>query len=279
MANITINQIDEMVKNNSIVIPKDYNFSNAIKMSMLKIVDTKDKNGKSALEVCKTNSIRTCLFKMVTNGLNAGYDQCYFIVRGDILCLHPSYFGKITMAKRIKPDWDAVPVVIYEGDEFEFETDPKTGKRNLIKHKSKLENYDNDFVGGYMYLPDGDLYVMTKKQIMSAWMQSSNKTLSVHKSFLDKMVKKTIINTGLTSFINSSPALGIEINDNEENTPNEEPKKFTDYTDISDNDEQNNVEIPKNLEPKPEEPAVKKLPKSENATTTNKVNENIDDDF
>ena len=56
-----------------------------------------------------------------------------------------------------------------------------------------------------MYLPNGSLYVMTKKQILTAWSQSSNKDLTVHKKFDEKMISKTVINTGCNLFINTHP--------------------------------------------------------------------------
>ena len=109
-------------------MPKDYNFVNAIKMSVLKLQDLKDKNGKSALEVCTPASIQTALFRMCCKGLNAALNQVYFIVRGNVLCDQDSYFGKVLMVKRIYPDWNPNPVVIREGDVFEYAIDPKTGK-------------------------------------------------------------------------------------------------------------------------------------------------------
>ena len=187
------------------VMPRDYSYVNAIKMSVLKLQDTKDKNGRPAMEACTPNSIQTSLFKMATLGLNAGLNQCYFIVRGNQLCCDPSYFGKQVMVKRIYPEWNAVPVVIREGDVFELAVDPATGKKSVVKHETKLENADHEFIGGYMYLPNGDLYIMTRKEIMTAWSQSQNKDLSVHKKYSEKMVKKTIINTGLNSIINGTP--------------------------------------------------------------------------
>lgn len=201
-------------------MPKDYNYVNAIKMSMLQLQDLKDKEGKYALEVCDKNSIQSALFKMVTMGLNASLNQCYFIVRGGKLCMDISYYGKILMAKRINPSWTPMPVVIYEGDEFEYEIDNTTGRRYMVKHKQKIENTDKDFVGGYMYLPNGDLYTMTKKQIQTAWMKSSNKSLTIHKEFTDKMVKKTLVNTGLNVFINSSVE---DYSDDTNEKENEEP--------------------------------------------------------
>ena len=68
-------------------MPKDYSYVNAIKMSMIKLQDVKDKNGRRALDVCTPQSIQTALFSMVTKGLNLSLSQCYMIVRGDTLCI------------------------------------------------------------------------------------------------------------------------------------------------------------------------------------------------
>ena len=186
-------------------MPKDYNFVNAIKMSVLKLQDLKDKNGKSALEVCTPASIQTALFRMCCKGLNAALNQVYFIVRGNVLCDQDSYFGKVLMVKRIYPDWNPVPVVIREGDVFEYGIDPNTGKRYVVKHEQKLENMDKDFVGGYMYLPTGELFMMTQKQIVTAWSKSSSREQTTHKQFDEKMVQKTLVNSGCNMIINSTP--------------------------------------------------------------------------
>ena len=186
-------------------MPKDYNYVNAIKMSVLKLQDLKDKNGKSALEVCTPASIQTALFRMCCKGLNAALNQVYFIVRGNVLCDQDSYFGKVLMVKRIYPDWNPVPVVVREGDVFEYSIDPATGKKFIVKHEQKLENIDNGFVGGYMYLPDGELYIMTKKQILTAWSKSSNREQTTHKQFDEKMVQKTLVNSGCNIIINATP--------------------------------------------------------------------------
>ena len=39
-------------------MPKDFSYVNAIKMSMLKLQDVKDRNGKPALEVCTPSSVQ-----------------------------------------------------------------------------------------------------------------------------------------------------------------------------------------------------------------------------
>ncbi len=194
-------------------MPKDYNYVNAIKMSMLILQDLKDKNGKPALEVCTPNSISSALFKMVTRGLNASLSQCYLLVRGNQLCLQDSYYGKVLMVKRIYPNWNPIPVVIREGDVFELGIDATTGRKFVIKHETKLENIDKPFVGGYMYLPDGELFVMTKKQIMTAWSKSSSREQAVHKTFDEKMVGKTLVNSGCNMVINATPQYAIAMDE------------------------------------------------------------------
>ena len=186
-------------------MPSDYSYVNAIKMSMLKLQELKDKNGNSALDVCTPTSIQTALFQMCCKGLNAGLNQCYLLVRGNQLCLQESYYGKVLMVKRIYPNWNPVPVVIREDDVFEYTIDPATGKRHIVKHEQKLENIDKGFIGGYMYLPTGDLFMLTKKQILTNWSKSSSREQSVHKTFDEKMVQKTLVHSGCNMIINSTP--------------------------------------------------------------------------
>lgn len=216
-------------------MPKDYNFVNAIKMSMLKLQDLKDKNGKSALEVCTPASIQTALFRMCCKGLNAALNQVYFIVRGNTLCDQDSYFGKVLMVKRIYPNWNPVPVVIREGDVFEYAIEPTTGKKYIVKHEQKLENMDGGFVGGYMYLPDGELYIMTKKQILTAWSKSSNKEQTTHKQFDEKMVQKTLVNSGCNMIINSTPEYQMAMSEEDEliETKLPENEKFDEFEEVA----------------------------------------------
>lgn len=190
-------------------MPRDYQYINAIKASMLSLAEVQDKNRKPALEVCTPASIQTALFEMCTKGLDVSKKTAYFIVRGNKLCLHVSYFGHILQVKRLFPDWTPVAHTIREGDVFEYSIEPETGKMKLVKHEQKLENLDKDFIGAYMYIPctDGtqELYVMTKKQILKAWSKSSSQALQTHKDFDEKMALKTIINSGCTKVINATP--------------------------------------------------------------------------
>lgn len=217
-------------------MPKDYNFINAIKMSMLKLQDLKDKSGKSALEVCTPVSIQTALFQMCCKGLNAATNQCYLLVRGNQLCLQESYFGKVLMVKRIYPDWNPNPVVIREGDVFEYAIDPSNGRKYIVKHEQKLENIDKGFVGGYMYLPTGELFILTKKQILTNWSKSSSREQLVHKTFDEKMVQKTLVHSGCNMIINSTPEYQIGMDEETNIIENKlsDDGKFTEFEEVSD---------------------------------------------
>lgn len=194
-------------------MPADYNHVNAIKASMLVLNDLRNREGKTVFEACTPASIQTALFEMATKGLDVSKKQAFFIMRGNKLCLDDSYFGKVLQVKRVFPNFDPRPRVVYAGDEFAFTTDPQTGRRSLVKHEQNLENIDGDFVGAYLYIPcaDGgqDLYIMTKKQILTAWSKSGDRNNTTHKLFTDKMVGKTIINSACNMIINSTPSLSM----------------------------------------------------------------------
>lgn len=204
--------------------PKDYNFVNAIKASMLVLQELKDKNGKPALEVCTQSSVASALFEMAVKGLSAANKTCYFVVRGDKLCMTESYFGKALQVKRIYPNFDPHPVVVHEGDDFEYDIDPKTGCKKLVKHIQKIENLDKDFIGAYMYLPtaDGgqDLYIMSRKMILTAWSKSSSREQTTHKQFSEKMIGKTLVNSGCNMVINSTPDLAYAASESETEVEN-----------------------------------------------------------
>lgn len=217
--------------------PSDYNYINAIKSSMLVLQELKDKNGKPALEVATPSSVATALFEMSVRGLDASKKTCYFLMRGDKLCMHESYFGKILQVKRIYPNFDPHPVVIHEGDNFEYCVDPETGCKKIVKHEQKLENLDKDFIGAYMYLPTAnggqDLYIMSKKMILTAWSKSSSREQTVHKTFTEKMCIKTIINSGCNIIINSTPDLAYASNEGDaENEKSQKDNKDFEYAEV-----------------------------------------------
>ena len=241
----------------------DFNHVNAIKATMLLLAETVDKNKRPALEVCTPASIQSALFEMCTKSLDVSKRQAWLIVKGNKLCFQPSYFGNILQVKRLFPNWSPVANTVREGDEFVYSIDPATGKKKLVKHEQKMENLDKDFVGAYMYIPcaDGEpeLYIMTRKQILTAWSQSSNTSLTVHKKFDEKMALRTLINSGCNKVINATPD-PISLPSDEDNPMRNVQDHVGDieeanYVEFEESQEENN-EQPQIEQPQPtEEPA------------------------
>lgn len=249
VGDLVLSRINTMSQS-GLSLPEGYNATNAVKASLLALQEVKDKDGKPALDVCTPTSIKTALFEMCIRGLSVADKSCYMVVRGNKLCMTPSYFGRVKEARRIYPQWNPRAVVIREGDDFLFEVDPATGEKRLIKHEQKLENLDKDFVGAYLYAPtlDGshnELHILTKRQILAAWAKSSSKTQSVHKQFEERMVQKTIINSVCNMLVNSHPeSSSFADNSDDPNAPEPTEAEWADAEEV--------VEAPEAL---PEAPA------------------------
>ena len=230
VGDIVLSRVNEMSEA-GFTLPADYNPTNAIKASMLVLQEIKDKNGKPALEVCTQASIQAALFKMLTFGEDVSKVQGYFIVYGSQLQYQESYFGKVLRVRRIFPEWTPVPMLIHEGDSFEYAIDPETGRKKVLKHEQKLENIDKPIIGGYLYIPcaDGgtDLYVMTAQEIAAAHSKSRGGG-AVHKQFSTKMYSKTLVSSGCHYILNSTPSQSsFADNSDDPNAP--EPTQEFDY--------------------------------------------------
>ena len=224
---LVLNRVDEMCKV-GFTMPKDYNYVNAVKATMLKLQEVKDKNGKPALEVCTPASIQSALFSMVVKGLDVSKNQAYLVVYNDKLQLQESYFGKVLQVKRIFPEWEPRPNIVHADDTFKYAVNPETGRRELVEHTQSLENLDKPIIGGYSYLPcaDGgkDLYCMTYKQIVASWSKSRSGGATA-KQFPEKMAMKTLVNSGCNIIINSTPSQSnIADNSDDPNAPETEPE-------------------------------------------------------
>lgn len=231
---LVLNRVDEMCKV-GFTMPKDYNYVNAVKATMLKLQEVKDKNGKPALEVCTPSSIQSALFSMVVKGLDVSKNQAYLVCYGQQLQLQESYFGKVLQVKRIFPEWEPRPNIVHEGDTFKYAVNPETGRKELVEHTQSLENLDKPIVGGYIYLPcaDGgkDLYCMTIKQIMASWSKSRSGGATA-KQFPEKMAMKTLVNSGCTMVINSTPSQSnIADNSDDPNAP-EPTQEYADAEEV-----------------------------------------------
>lgn len=207
--NAVLERINTFKNSGDLKFPKDYSPENAVRSAWLILQETKDRNGKPALDVCSTESICNAMLKMVVWGLSPLKKQCDFIVYGNKLSCDPEYTGNIALAKRYGNLKTIKANVILEGDEFKFEIN-ETGRRKLIKHVQNLDSLgDMKIKGAYAVyeLNDGtlDMEVMNMKQIQAAWNQGATKGGSpAHKNFPDQMSIKTVINRACKLLIRSS---------------------------------------------------------------------------
>ena len=206
-----LSRIEQFQKDGSMILPKNYSVENHMKSAWLALQEVEDKDHHKALQICTKESIANSLLDMVLQGLSVSKKQGYFIVYGNKLIFQRSYFGTIALAKRAGGMVsEPVANVIYEGDDFLYEIDPKTAKVAIVKHSQKLENIDNSKIKGayaLVTLADGttQVTIMSMQQIRAAWGQGANKGNSpAHKNFAEEMAKKTVIGRACKAIINSS---------------------------------------------------------------------------
>lgn len=206
-----LSRIEQFQKDGSMILPKNYSVENHMKSAWLALQEVEDKEHHKALQICTKESIANSLLDMVLQGLSVSKKQGYFIVYGNKLIFQRSYFGTIALAKRAGGMVsEPVANVIYEGDDFLYEIDPKTAKVSIVKHSQKLENIDNSKIKGayaLVTLADGttQVTIMSMQQIQAAWGQGATKGNSpAHKNFAEEMAKKTVIGRACKAIINSS---------------------------------------------------------------------------
>lgn len=206
-----LSRIEQFQKDGSMILPKNYSVENHMKSAWLALQEVEDKEHHKALQICTKESIANSLLDMVLQGLSVSKKQGYFIVYGNKLIFQRSYFGTIALAKRAGGMVsEPVANVIYDGDDFQYEIDPKTAKVSIIKHSQKLENIDNSKIKGayaLVTLADGttQVTIMSMQQIRAAWGQGATKGNSpAHKNFAEEMAKKTVIGRACKAIINSS---------------------------------------------------------------------------
>lgn len=206
-----LSRIEQFQKDGSMILPKNYSVENHMKSAWLALQEVEDKEHHKALQICTKESIANSLLDMVLQGLSVSKKQGYFIMYGNKLIFQRSYFGTIALAKRAGGMVsEPVANVIYDGDDFQYEIDPKTAKVAIVKHSQKLENIDNSKIKGayaLVKLADGttQVTIMSMQQIRAAWGQGATKGNSpAHKNFAEEMAKKTVIGRACKAIINSS---------------------------------------------------------------------------
>lgn len=195
------NKVAELVEKGRLTLPVNYALGNAMSSAYLIIQETKDKNGKPALEVCTKESIANALLNMAILGLNPAKKQCYFIVFGNQLQLLVSYFGKCATIKRLEGIVsEPIGTLIYAGDEIEIGFN-ELGERIVLSHKTSWKAQKEDNIEGcYATVPQRlrnnqiitRSAVLTMKEIKEAW--SKSKTNKDHAEFTGEFCKRTAIN-------------------------------------------------------------------------------------
>ena len=215
---VVINRVVNMQSSGGLTVPAGYDPTNALHSAWL--IFESDKKLMNATDESKANSF----LKMVTLGLDPSKSQGYFIPYGNTVQFQVGYQGNVLILKR---DASALTVdanVIYKGDNFKFEIDPKTGKRFVTKHEQTLESLDSkEPIGVWCQITFDDdrlnhTEIMTYEQVKKAWLQSPMlkteadiEKSKTHNNFQEEMIKKTVINRASKRFRNT-----VSVSTNEE---------------------------------------------------------------
>ena len=205
-----LSKVNAFQETGELILPVDYSAENALKSAYLVLSETKNKDGKFALDHCSKESIANALLKMVVWGLSPLKKQFSSVMYGTTLECVQEYTGNIALAKRYGGLKSIKGAAIFEGDEFDFEVDPKNGLKKITSHKQTLESLGSKNIKGAYAVyekEDGtvDTEIMNIAQIRAAWMQGgSNGDSPAHKNFPDQMAIKTVINRACKLIIRGS---------------------------------------------------------------------------
>lgn len=192
--------VDNMTKNNGLILPKGYNPTNALKSAYLKLVEN------DLIDTDK-NALAQALLNMCIQGLNPAKNQCYFIKYNNKVVLMRSYFGDRTSCLNSGLVKDIQAHVIYDGDKVDLNYDE--GYLKVI-HQTSFENLDKPIKGAYAVavLPDGSrLYdIMTMERIKKSWSMSKNfgDKNKFQNTFSDDACMRTVIRHLVKNIFNQS---------------------------------------------------------------------------
>ena len=204
-----VDRVFALMDEKRVSVPEGYDAASMIKKAVLRITQTKDKNGKTALDVCTKESVAQTLFDMVLQGLDPGKNQCYFIVYGNQLQLFRSYFGTEAALRR------AVSIVgkihtdlVHEGDDVEWAMSPYGERYAARILTDPITNCEKPVVFGFcnIFNVNGELMaaaVMTWKEIQKSWSRTRSGG-QTQKDFPGEMAKRTLINRACKHILNSS---------------------------------------------------------------------------
>ncbi|UJL25310.1 recombinase RecT [Lactiplantibacillus plantarum] len=196
------NNIEDMKNNEGLSLPPDYSVGNALNSAYLILSDTT--KGQPLLDKCDQGSVIKALMNMAIQGLSPAKNQCYFIPYGNQLVMQRSYFGSISVVKRLSNVKDIQAQVVHKDDTFKI--GGENGVLVVKEFEPNFENLDKPIIGAFAWIEDINgnrtYTVMTKKDIDTSW--SHAKTKKVQNEFPEEMAKRTVINRAAKFYINSS---------------------------------------------------------------------------
>lgn len=194
------------VRNNNIILSKNYDLTTAMNNLYLNLIQVEDKNHNRAIDVCTPVSIQEAVMKCINEELDVGKKQGYFIPYGKSLTFQPSYFGNVKKARalaRVR----IVSNVIRDGEQAEIET--RVDGSIIIKHKPSIKCLNNKIVAVYAVATDIDTDRVVNSDIMSieevkrSWLKSQT-GCKVGKEFEHEMSRRTVENRLAKHFINKA---------------------------------------------------------------------------
>ena len=201
IADSILNSFNKLATQGQLVFPKGYSVGNQLKLMYTSL----SQNG--ALAKASSVSIGEALTEAVVQGLEIDKRQCYFIVYDRKMTMFRSYHGDVAVAKRTGLVKDVRARVIYEGDEYEIDTD-ELGEEIIVNHRTRLENHDKAIIGAYAWAVclDGSkrFCIMTKNEIDKSWSKSKDPNRTSQKDFPQEMAKRSVIRRLVKTIFNTS---------------------------------------------------------------------------
>ncbi|KZV01773.1 Recombinational DNA repair protein RecT [Lactiplantibacillus plantarum] len=157
------NNIEDMKNNEGLSLPPDYSVGNALNSAYLILSDTS--KGQPLLDKCDQGSVIKTLMNMAIQGLSPAKNQCYFIPYGNQLVMQRSYFGSISVVKRLSNVKDIQAQVVHKDDTFKI--GGENGVLVVKEFEPSFENLDKPIIGAFAWIEDINgnrtYTVMTKK--------------------------------------------------------------------------------------------------------------------
>lgn len=198
-----------------IVLPEKYNVINEVQLAI------HDMMNNDILNSCTPDSIEGALLEYAIQGLSISQRQAWFVGFGSKATMLRSYFGDVAVCKRTNLIKDCKANVIYDGDEIEVDYNDKQ-ELEVVKHKTKFGNQDNEILGAYAYTENLDgtrtYCVMTMKEIRNNWALSKGKNkqtgeVKFQQQFPQEACKRTVIRRLIKMIFNTS----VETNEHQKN--------------------------------------------------------------